>query len=131
MHGGGLVEAGKLPRPRQEGPDLRFQVNTRLSAGRAAYSGEYTPQGGSPDGSHRVAESFYGSPVRLAPVADVEDNRRQQRQTFAQDRDTVVRLESPEPPELGTLPRMYQVQERIKFYMCEVLKDPSGRYGSV
>jgi hypothetical protein len=127
MHGGGLVEAGKLPRPRQEGPDLRFQVNPRLAGGRAAYSGEYTQQGGSPDGSHRVAESFHGSPVRLAPVPDVTDSRRQESRIFATEQDTVIRLESPEPPELGTLPRMYQVQERIKFYMCEVVKDPSGR----
>eukprot|EP01043_Picozoa_sp_COSAG02_P009191 COSAG02_NODE_308_length_25072_cov_20.906925_5_plen_783_part_00 len=127
MHGGGLVEAGKLPRPRQEGPDLRFQVNTRLAGGRTAYSGEYTVRGGSLDGSHRVAESFHGSPIRLAPVADVEDGRRQQTKTAAHDQETVVRLESPEPPELGTLPRMYQVQERIKFYMCEVTKDPTGR----
>jgi hypothetical protein len=127
MHGGGLVEAGKLPRPRQEGPDLRFQVNTRLAGGRTAYSGEYTVRGGSLDGSHRVAESFHGSPIRLAPVVDVEDGRRQQTKTAAHDQETVVRLESPEPPELGTLPRMYQVQERIKFYMCEVTKDPTGR----
>lgn len=127
MHGGGLVEAGKLPRPRPEGPDLCFQVNTRLASGRAAYSGEYSLQGGSPDGSHRIAESFHGSPIRLAPVADVEDSHREQSKIFARDRDAVLRLESPKPPDLGTLPRMYQVQERIKFYMCEVTKDPSGR----
>lgn len=129
MHGGGLVEAEKLPRPRprQEGPDIRFQVNTRLSGSRAAFSGEYTPQGGSPDGSHRVVESFRGSPVRLAPVADVQTTRRQQNQALAHDQGTVQRLESPEPPQLGTLPRMYQVQERVKFYMCELVKDPTGR----
>ena len=129
MHGGGLVEAGKLPRPRQEGPDLRFHHHSSLLTGQRApqYAGEYTQRpGGSPDGSHRVAESFYGSPVRLAPVADVWDYRKRQGMGFATDADTVLRLESPEPPSLGTLPRMYQVQERIKFYMMEYVKDPSG-----
>ena len=130
MHGGGLVEAGNLPRPRQHGPDVLFQPGGKIRYQQTgiSYAGEYSDRpGGSPDGSHRVAESFRGSPQRLAPVPDMREWRNSVLTGLVADEQGVRDLASPEPPELGTLPRLYQIQERIKYYMCELIKDPSGR----
>ena len=85
------------------------QLERRIGGSRV-HANRFAVLGGGPVD---VAESFRGSPARLAPVPDMREWSRSVLTGLVADEQGVRDLASPEPPELGTLPRLYQIQERI------------------